>query len=79
VSAQDGRTLQQVYDGDEGCSKDGTRHRLLTPGIFTCYCPHGTCLCVTMMQSVESPQTAFRVLLALFDKSAFVPLGPALN
>jgi hypothetical protein len=69
---QDKRPLQLVYDGDKICKKDGTRHPSLAPGIFTVYCNHGTCLCVAMMQNVESPQTAFRVLLALFDKSACV-------
>jgi hypothetical protein len=65
---QDKRHLQLVYDGDTRCKKRPS----LAPGIVTVHCNHETCLCVAMTQNVESPQTAFRVLLALFDKSACV-------
>ena len=59
-----------TYDADSsletGCRKDGRTHQHLTPGLFLVLCVHGICLGYQAMKNVESPQTAFDILIRRF-------------
>ena len=61
-----------TYDADPaletGCRKDGRTHHSLTPGLFLILCAHGICLGFQAMKHVESPQTAFDILVRRFKK-----------
>ena len=52
------------------CTKivTSTRHRTLSPGVFTLFCRHGLCIGFQMMESHESPQTGFHLLMTRFPK-----------
>ncbi|XP_052100691.1 uncharacterized protein LOC127734717 [Mytilus californianus] len=48
------------------CTKKGSRHPSLLPGIFTVFCPHGICYGFEVMESVESPDRPFTFLKTRF-------------
>ena len=50
------------------CTKDIQTHKSLSPGLFTMFCPHGTCIGFQLMDSVESPRTSFDIFLRRFAK-----------
>jgi len=50
-----------------GCRKETSRHKTLTPGLFTMFCPHGICLGFQIMSSPESPRTPFDILVRRFS------------
>ena len=54
------RHYGEKHDGlGDSCQKCVKRCPGLTPGIFTCFCPHGICLGFSIMERFEGPSTAF--------------------
>ncbi|XP_074650783.1 uncharacterized protein LOC141905706 [Tubulanus polymorphus] len=53
---------------DDACNKMSKRHRVLTPGIFTVFCPHGICYGFQAMESHESPRFPFSIFKTRFPR-----------
>ncbi len=64
-----GKYKADRYKSDKhGCRKLTQSHHTLTPGLFVISCVHGITLGFKFMQDVESPKTAFDVLMSHFKK-----------
>jgi len=61
--ASDSKIMCQQSDS---CRKYASYHPTLMPGIFTLYCPHGTCYGFEVMRSHESPRIPFQIFLTRF-------------
>ncbi|KAL3871729.1 hypothetical protein ACJMK2_039712 [Sinanodonta woodiana] len=48
------------------CTKKGSTHPSLTPGIFTLSCVHGICYGFQMMEDIESCNLPFTILITRF-------------
>ena len=48
------------------CNKVYKKHPTLSPGVFTVLCEHGICHGFQLMDSAESPKTAFDLILTKF-------------
>jgi len=48
------------------CRKYSGNHPILTPGIFTMFCPHGVCYGYEVMSTNESPYHPFQILRSRF-------------
>ena len=51
------------------CHKYPGFHPVLTPGIFTVYCPHGICYGFQVMDSHESPRYSFKIFHSRFQSA----------
>ena len=51
------------------CNKFTSRDRTFSPGIFTCFCPHGICWGFSIMKRYEGPSTAFDMLACRFPEA----------
>jgi len=51
------------------CNKFISRDRTFSPGIFSCFCPHGICWGFSIMRRYEGPSTAFDVLVRRFPEA----------
>ena len=54
-------------DKNEQCRKESWGHPTLSPGIFTLYCPHGTCYGFSILENHESPRHPFEILKTRFE------------
>ena len=57
----------------DDCRKNSYDHPtltpgILTPGIFTIYCPHGICYGFDVLRSCESPRHPFEIFTTRFDR-----------
>lgn len=62
----DGKSADEGDNELGNCRKDISKHKVLNPGLFTMFCPHGICLGFQLMSSPESPRTAFDILVRRF-------------
>ena len=53
-------------DKGEQCGKESWGHPTLSPGIFTLYCPHGTCYGFSVLENYESPRHPFDIIRTRF-------------
>jgi hypothetical protein len=51
------------------CNKFTRRDRIFSPGLFSCFCPHGICWGFSIMKQYEGPSTAFDMLLHRFPEA----------
>ena len=51
------------------CNKFTRRDRTFSPGLFSCFCPHGICWGFSIMKQYEGPSTAFDMLLHRFSEA----------
>ena len=51
------------------CNKFTSRDRTFSPGLFSCFCPHGICWGFSIMKQYEGPSTAFDMLLRRFPEA----------
>ena len=64
----DQRTTHCAPEDQDACRKYSSSHpTLLTPGIFTIYCPHGVCCGFEVMRSHESPKRPFKIVFTRFE------------
>ena len=52
----------------KSCNKFYKHHPGLTPGIFTMFCAHRTCLGFSLMADQEGPSTAFELVYTRFKQ-----------
>lgn len=66
---------KNAYKGDisskhySTCNKFISRDRTFSPGIFSCFCPHGICWGFSIMKQYEGPGTAFDILVRRFPEA----------
>ena len=66
---------RNAYKGDisskhySTCNKFTSRDRTFSPGIFSCFCPHGICWGFSIMKQYEGPGTAFDILVRRFPEA----------
>ena len=54
-------------DKNEQCHKESWGHPTLSPGIYTLYCPHGTCYGFSILKNHEYPRHPFEILKTPFQ------------
>ena len=55
-------------DISNDCNKEYQKYNKLSPGVFTMVCPHGCCLGFYLIDSPESPNVPFNMLMYHFNE-----------
>jgi hypothetical protein len=66
---QNAYTVDTANKPHSTCNKFTSRDRTFSPGLFSCFCPHGVCWGFSIMRRYEGPSTAFDMLVRRFPQA----------